>query len=65
MEQTDCECPCECPLELSSENVLETDDDISVCSPFAEELSLPFIKRTDNDVPSCFQVDCSLRKTER
>lgn len=68
MEQTDCECPCECPLEfevsLASDSMYEEqDDDKPGCALYSEELVLP-TTRADT-VPSCFQVDCSLRKSER
>lgn len=68
MEQTDCECPCECPLDVgvtSIGHMLDEEEyDNPNCSPYSEELVLPTIKRSDS-VPSCFQVDCSLRKSER
>ncbi|KAI1280521.1 VWFA and cache domain-containing protein 1 [Halotydeus destructor] len=62
MEQTDCECPCECPLEANPGKAID-EELIPGCAPYPEEMSLPLLKEADN-VPSCFQVDCSLRTSE-
>lgn len=68
MEQTDCECPCECPLETCPSAYSEDDaTQDSSCSPshLMQELQLPALElRSDNDVPSCFQVDCNTRRAE-
>ena len=62
MEQTECECPCECSFLCEAMDYESREGD-SDCNPYSEELVLPTIERADS-VPSCFQVDCSTRKTE-
>lgn len=62
MEQTDCECPCECPLDACPSD-FDTKEEESDCNPYSEDLVLPIVERSET-FPSCFQVDCSTRKTE-
>lgn len=61
MEQTDCECPCECPLDTCA--ALDIESGESDCNPYSEDLVLPIVEKSET-FPSCFQVDCSTRKSE-
>lgn len=63
MEQRDCECPCECPLDTCSVIEFEAGELETDCNPYSEDLVLPVVERAET-VPSCFQVDCSTRKSE-
>jgi len=71
IEQTDCECPCECPLAPTACPTIYEEDDHGLlypeedpsCAPYPDDIVLPHFDGYE-DVPSCFQVDCSTRKSE-